>query len=353
MQRISALSRHRVPHATRQAPNRQPRQESNRPPALPKEKAPPTSASPRRALSSSCTIRRPCSLLVAQALRKPLHFRVSSFFLTREPTTRRQHKVRAHARWKARPSDSRAKKKKKKKKVIGEALFLARGGGMSGKRDKEGKKEGKRGCVETAREVATAEAEKVLEPAQGTRQTRVTWLCLGEEWGVVRDVRMMIYKLLTPLERVTVERAHGVSEAFERHKTTLCRLAAKRGHLKVLQWARANGCHWDAYTCSLQQERGHLAVLQWARGNGCSWDAYTCSYAARGGRLEVLQWARANGCLWDEWTCSYAAQRRTFGSVEMGPREWMSMECSYLCGCGRKRTFRNTAVGSRKWVSLG
>ena len=39
-----------------------------------------------------------------------------------------------------------------------------------------------------------------------------------------------------------------------------------------------------------------LAALQWARANGCEWDARTCSGAATGGHLEVLQWARANGC---------------------------------------------------------
>ena len=100
------------------------------------------------------------------------------------------------------------------------------------------------------------------------RQTRVTWLGLGEEWGVVRDVRRMIYKLLTPLERATVEKAHGVEWAFERTKWAVCRWAAQKGYLEVLQWARANGCPWDEEVCT---------------------------FAARGGRLEVLQWARANG----------------------------------------------------------
>ena len=85
---------------------------------------------------------------------------------------------------------------------------------MSGKRDKEDKKEGKRGRKKVAKQ-----EEKEKKP-EGTRQTRVTWLGLGEEWGVVRDVRKMIYKLLTRLERVTVEKAHGVEAAFERNKRT-------------------------------------------------------------------------------------------------------------------------------------
>ena len=41
---------------------------------------------------------------------------------------------------------------------------------------------------------------------------------------------------------------------------------------------------------------GHLNVLQWARANGCEWDANVCAQAAEGGHLEVLKWAHLNGC---------------------------------------------------------
>ena len=47
--------------------------------------------------------------------------------------------------------------------------------------------------------------------------------------------------------------------------------------------------------------------MQWARANGCYWDANTCWSAAKGGHLEMLQWARANGCLCNKLTCSEAA----------------------------------------------
>lgn len=49
-----------------------------------------------------------------------------------------------------------------------------------------------------------------------------------------------------------------------------------------------------------------VACLQWARENGCPWNADTCAEAARGGHLVVLQWLRANRCEWDEWTCAEA-----------------------------------------------
>ena len=63
----------------------------------------------------------------------------------------------------------------------------------------------------------------------------------------------------------------------------------------MLQWARANGCEWDADTCMFAASGGHLGVLQWARANGCEWDATTIAEAEQGGHEEVLQWARANG----------------------------------------------------------
>ena len=71
------------------------------------------------------------------------------------------------------------------------------------------------------------------------------------------------------------------------------------GHLAVLKWARANGCHWDEDTCAFAASNGHLTVLQWMRANGCPWNEYTCELAAKHGHLDVLQWARANGCPWD------------------------------------------------------
>jgi hypothetical protein len=87
-----------------------------------------------------------------------------------------------------------------------------------------------------------------------------------------------------------------------------CSEAAEGGHLEVLQWAQANDCDWDARTCSYAAYGGQIAVLQWARVNGCDWNARTCSEAAEGGHLEVLQWARANGCDWNARTCSKAAE---------------------------------------------
>ncbi|MFB1021111.1 MAG: ankyrin repeat domain-containing protein, partial [Flavobacteriales bacterium] len=95
---------------------------------------------------------------------------------------------------------------------------------------------------------------------------------------------------------------------WESCEKVLCKRAARDGDLKMLQWARQNGCPWDESTCAYAAEGGHLKVLQWAFQNGCPWDWRTCAYAAEGGYLEVLQWARENGCPWDWRTCAYAAK---------------------------------------------
>jgi hypothetical protein len=77
----------------------------------------------------------------------------------------------------------------------------------------------------------------------------------------------------------------------------------------VLQWARANGCPWEAATCAHAAEGGHLEVLRWARENGCPWSEYTCICAARRGHLDVLQWAHGNGCPIGWWTWKSAHSR--------------------------------------------
>jgi len=76
----------------------------------------------------------------------------------------------------------------------------------------------------------------------------------------------------------------------------LTTVAARDGHLKLLQWASEHHCPWDVRTCRKAAEGGHLEVLQWSREHHCPWDERTCKAAARGGHVEVLQWSREHGC---------------------------------------------------------
>jgi hypothetical protein len=94
----------------------------------------------------------------------------------------------------------------------------------------------------------------------------------------------------------------GILCPFYLRKNSACIAAASAGHLEVLQWLRANGCHWDEETCSRAAEGGHLEVLQWLRANGCPWDEAACMQAAEGGRSAIYEWSRDNGPPWDEET---------------------------------------------------
>ncbi len=106
----------------------------------------------------------------------------------------------------------------------------------------------------------------------------------------------------------------AISPSLSSYSSEFVANLAFRGHLQVLQWARSQGCPWDARTCPAAADGGHLEVLQWLRSQGCPWDGWTCANAAYRGHLEVLQWARSQGCPWNEWTCANAARGGHLGS---------------------------------------
>jgi len=63
--------------------------------------------------------------------------------------------------------------------------------------------------------------------------------------------------------------------------------------LKVLKWARENGCDWDANTCLYAAQNGHLEVLKWARENRYEWDKEKCIQAAAK-NVELVNWIKDN-----------------------------------------------------------
>ena len=105
----------------------------------------------------------------------------------------------------------------------------------------------------------------------------------------------------------------GTENEFEdvllcrRFKSNLCNIAARRGFINTLRWAREHRCGWSAETCKAAAEGGHLDCLIWAREHGCSWNSDTCKFAAEGGKLDCLIWAREHDCDWGWETCSFAS----------------------------------------------
>lgn len=100
-----------------------------------------------------------------------------------------------------------------------------------------------------------------------------------------------------------------VSKAFKVSEISgdTCKFAAKKGHLEVLKWARANGAPWHEWTCAGAAANGHLDVLKWVRANGAPWSKYTSLEAARNGHLDTLTWAVYNGAPYDPRACIHAS----------------------------------------------
>lgn len=81
-------------------------------------------------------------------------------------------------------------------------------------------------------------------------------------------------------------------------------------------------------TCYGTARCGHLAVLQWARQQGCPWDATTCQGAAFGGHLAMLQWLRQQGCLWDREDCRNIAPPTVKEWMDSLPPQTRSSLCT-------------------------
>jgi hypothetical protein len=87
-------------------------------------------------------------------------------------------------------------------------------------------------------------------------------------------------------------------------RAQLCEVAAGGGHLKVLQWGRAQmpAAPWGVKTVSAAARGGHEQVLQWLRAQEppCPWGVDSCAAAAQGGLRGVLRWMPP--CPWDAKT---------------------------------------------------
>ena len=75
--------------------------------------------------------------------------------------------------------------------------------------------------------------------------------------------------------------------------------AASQQLLDIQEWLYINAA-----------ARGSIKLLKWARKNGCVIKARACQAASANGRLHALRWLRENGCPWDHWTLVTAANRR-------------------------------------------
>ena len=69
--------------------------------------------------------------------------------------------------------------------------------------------------------------------------------------------------------------------------TSVCAHAARGGHIRLIQWARARGAPWDKHTFNNAAANGKTALLQWLCEQNAPWEASTSAAAAGGGYLKV------------------------------------------------------------------
>ena len=129
-------------------------------------------------------------------------------------------------------------------------------------------------------------------------------LCLALTCRPLRDALWMRFPRPPPGDAFAGARVRMRDKAVV---STVGRLAWARGLARPWPGPRKNWPPNSWRICARAAMYGALASLQWARANGCEWDADTCTMAAAGGHLEVLQWARANGCAWNRADCLFWA----------------------------------------------
>ena len=89
------------------------------------------------------------------------------------------------------------------------------------------------------------------------------------------------------------ERVVGLLGEAAKH---VCNVAARRGSVRLLKWARENNVAWSAVTCHYAASNGHLPALKYLHENGCPWDSHTCWHAAIHKHWDCLQYAVDNKC---------------------------------------------------------
>lgn len=91
-----------------------------------------------------------------------------------------------------------------------------------------------------------------------------------------------------------------LNDWLDKEQDSISVAAAKKGHLRILQWAKRNGFPWKIDTINIAANYGHLHILKWLRLNNCDWDTAICVNCAHHGHLEILEWAHENGCPWQK-----------------------------------------------------
>jgi hypothetical protein len=107
----------------------------------------------------------------------------------------------------------------------------------------------------------------------------------------------------------------------------------------VIEWARTNGCPWDASACAGAAKGGHLGLLQWLRRSGCPWDVLAYGWAMARGHTQIADWLIDNKCpakindLWKPAICG--GHIEIVGWLLEHGHSWPRGSCRFAARSGR------------------
>jgi hypothetical protein len=138
--------------------------------------------------------------------------------------------------------------------------------------------------------------------ARGGCLTELRWLAIEQKCPVYSDISVQA-AASGSIPVLNFLKQQGISFTVK-----TARSAAAAGHRHAIEYLHADGCVFDDTVYLYAALGSHVPVLQSLRELECAWDrAQLCQLAASKGLLHVLQWAKQQGAVFNEGTMVQAA----------------------------------------------
>jgi len=113
-------------------------------------------------------------------------------------------------------------------------------------------------------------------------------------WSAAKTGQLAVLRLVRA--NATVFQEFDSVAAFDHAMLdAACLIAAKYGHIAVVEWARSVGYRYDDALWARAAENGQIGMLAWALRQGCHWDCdASISKATSNGHLALAEWALSN-----------------------------------------------------------
>lgn len=113
-----------------------------------------------------------------------------------------------------------------------------------------------------------------------------------------------------------IKKLHTVCrQTYLARSDQLLKGAAFGGHLQLLQWLRANGCHIDGGIISYAAKGGQLCTFRWLLSHGYGTYSSSMMYAVENSNTKILEWLKSRGHVFDTLAWDYAVAHGTINSL--------------------------------------